>query len=151
MTASLDFDDLPARELLGLAEQTLKAFAEAMNEETTLLRAGRFRDATLVSADKVRLAQDYVTYSRAVQRQIDRLKAEAPDDIAMLRMGHERLATQMAENLKVIATSREVTEDLLGDVARQMGRGERPKTYGAGGEVAPPPTASGGIVVNRAL
>ena len=44
----------------------------------------------------------------------------------------------MAENLKVIATARTVTEDLLNDVAQQLGRQTRPKTYGAGGELSAP-------------
>ena len=92
----------------------------------------------------------YVVYSRAVQRQIERLKREAPDDIGLLKLGHDRLATQMAENLKVIATAKAVTEDLLTSVARQVATANRPKTYGAGGQVAAPGTSSGGIAVNRA-
>jgi flagellar biosynthesis/type III secretory pathway chaperone len=129
-------DDLPARDLIAFTEGTLRALVEVMNQETTLLRAGRHREAGVLSADKTRLAQDYVSYSRAVQRQIDRLKAEAPDDVGMLRLGHERLATQMAENLKVIATARAVTE---------------PKTYGAAGQMNEPQVSSGGLTLNRAL
>ena len=144
-------DDLPARDLLAFTEGTLRALVEIMNKETMLLRAARHREAMDLSAEKTRLAQDYVTYSRAVQRQLERLKAEAPGDIAPLKLGHERLATQMAENLKVIATVRMVTEDLLTDVAQHVARATRPKTYGAGGEVSAPKTLTGGIAVNRAL
>jgi len=144
-------DDLPARDLLAFTEGTLRALVEIMNKETMLLRAARHREAMDLSAEKTRLAQDYVTYSRAVQRQLERLKAEAPGDIARLKLGHERLAAQMAENLKVIATVRMVTEDLLTDVAQHVARATRPKTYGAGGEVSAPKTLTGGIAVNRAL
>jgi hypothetical protein len=144
-------DDLPARDLIAFTEGTLRALVDIMNKETTLLRNGRHRDAGALSAEKTRLAQDYVSYSRAVQRQLERLKAEAPDDVGMLKLGHERLATQMAENLKVIATAREVTEDLLTDVATQVARAAKPRTYGAAGQVNQPQTASGGIAVNRAL
>jgi hypothetical protein len=144
-------DDLPARDLIMYTEGTLRALVDIMNQETTLLRAGRHRDAGTLTAEKTRLAQDYVTYSRAVQRQIDRLKLEAPDDVGMLRLGHERLATQMAENLKVIATARDVTEDILTDVAQQVAKAAKPKTYGAAGQLNQTQTASGGIAVNRAL
>lgn len=144
-------DDLPARDLIAFTEGTLRALVDIMNQETTLLRNGRHRDAGALTAEKARLAQDYVSYSRAVQRQLDRLKAEAPDDIGMLKLGHERLATQMAENLKVIATAREVTEDILTDVATQVARAAKPKTYGAAGQLNQTQTASGGIAVNRAL
>lgn len=144
-------DDLPARDLIAFTEGTLRALVDVMNRETTLLRAGKHREAGTLGAEKTRLAQDYVGYSRAVQRQIDRLKAEAPDDIGMLKLGHDRLATQMAENLKVIATARAVTEDLLTDVAQQVGRAAQPTTYGAAGQMRQPAAASNGIAVNRAL
>ena len=144
-------DDLPARDLIAFTEGTLRALVDVMNQETTLLRNGRHRDAGGLGAEKTRLAQDYVTYSRAVQRQLERLKREAPNDIGLLRAGHERLATQMAENLKVIATAREVTEDILTDVATQVAGAAKPKTYGAAGQLNQTQTASGGIAVNRAL
>ena len=144
-------DDLPARDLLAFTEGTLRALVEVMNQETTLLRAARHREAMELSPEKTRLAQDYVIYSRAVQRQIERLKAEAPKDIARLKSGHERLATQLAENLKVIATVRTVTEDLLSDVAQRVATASRPKTYGAGGEITTAKAPSGGLAVNRAL
>ena len=118
-----------------------------MNQETTLLRAGRAKDAGELTADKTRLAQDYVGFARSVQRQAARLRTEAPDAGRRLRGGHERLATQMAENLRVLATARTVTEDLLTDVAKAMSAKARPKTYGANGEVAgqPPQIASGDV------
>ena len=144
-------DDLPASELIASTETTLGALVTIINEETTLLRAGRHREAGALTADKTRLAQDYVSLSRAVQRQLERLKAEAPDDVLMLRSGHDRLATQLAENLKVIATARAVTEDLLTDVAERVARAQRPKTYGASGELNGSSGPTGGIAVNRAL
>jgi hypothetical protein len=144
-------DDLPARDLIAFTEGTLMALVGIMNKETMLLRAGRHAEATGLTAEKTRLAQDYVSYSRAVQRQLERLKAEAPDDIGLLKTGHEQLATQMAENLKVIAVARAVTEDLLTDVAEQITRAGRPKTYGAGGELNSTASASSGLALNRAL
>ena len=144
-------DDLPARDLIAFTEGTLRALVEVMNKETMLLRAGHHREAATLTADKTRLAQDYVSYSRAVQRQLERLKAEAPDDVGMLRAGHDQLATQIAENLKVIAVARAVTEDLLTDVAQQLARAARPKTYGAAGELNAPAGITGGLALNRAL
>lgn len=145
-------DDLPAAELCGRAAGTLDELVTVMNQETTLLRAGRMKEAGALTADKTRLAQDYVTFARSVQRQIGRLKQEAPQDFERLRSGHERLATQMADNLKVIATARSVTEDLLSDVAATIGQSARARTYGAGGQIGNSPGhAARGIAVNRAL
>ncbi len=145
-------DGLPAQELILRTEQALALFVEAMSAETTLLRAGRMRESAPVTAEKSRLAQDYVTLARSVQRQAQRLQHEAPDPLARLRTGHERLATQMAENLRVIATARMVTEDVLSDAAEIAGRTARTQTYSAPG-AAPrrDNEAARGIAVNRAL
>ena len=106
-----------------------------MNEETTLLRAGRYKETAPYTAEKTRLAQEYVGYVRAVQRQSQRLLKEAPEAVQMLRAGHEQLVTQMAENLRVIATARTVTEDLLTDVAATVGQQQKTTTYGASGQL----------------
>ncbi|WP_417582466.1 hypothetical protein [Pelagibacterium sp.] len=144
---SLDADSLCAR-----AETALGALVEVMNRETTYLRAGHMRDATALTAEKTQLAQDYVTLARAIQRAAPRLKAEAPTRIDTLRRGHEALATQMAENLRVLATARTVTETLLSDVARSAGNNAKPKTYGAAGQPPQPAKESmKGISINRAL
>ena len=145
-------DSLPAADLCGRAEEALSALVDVMNQETVLLRAGHLRQAGQLTPDKTRLAQDYVTFARSIQRQADRLSAEAPEALAGLRQGHEKLATQMAENLRVLATAKTVTEDVLTDVARMVGQQNRTKTYGAAGIVATDPAASArGIAVNRAL
>jgi hypothetical protein len=147
-----ELDNLPGRELVTRVEATLNALVAIMNHETTLLRAGHVKDASALTSDKTRLAQDYVGLSRSVQRQLFRIREEAPDDLARLRGGHERLATQMAENLRVIATARDVTESVLTEVAESVGAQNRTKTYGATGTLQS--TAGGharGIAVNRAL
>jgi hypothetical protein len=145
-------DALPAEELCTHAEQALAALVDVMNQETTLLRAGHLRQAGQLTPDKTRLAQDYVTFARAIQRQGARLAAEAPKAMDRLRAGHESLATQMAENLRVLATAKTVTEDVLTDVARMVGQQNRAKTYGTAGTIASGTDSSAkGIAINRAL
>lgn len=145
-------DGLPANDLCQMAEAALTALVDIMNQETTLLRAGRMSQASTLTPEKTRLAQDYVSFARAVQRQGDRLKAQAPDAVERLRLGHERLATQMAENLRVLATARMVTEDLLTDVARIVGQQDRTKSYGQSGALPANGTGSArGIAINRAM
>jgi len=145
-------DTLPAKDLCAHAEQALSALVDVMNQETTLLRAGHLRQAGQLTPDKTRLAQDYVSFARAIQRQSARLAAEAPAALDRLRAGHESLATQMAENLRVLATAKTVTEDVLTDVARMVGQQNRAKTYGTGGTVTTDASSSAkGIAINRAL
>ncbi len=145
-------DSLPSLDLCDRAEVALSALVDVMNQETTLLRAGRHVQAVTLTAEKARLAQDYVVLARSVQRQATRLQADAPELIERLRNGHERLATQMAENLRVLATARTVTEDLLTDVAEIVGQQDKPRVYGKTGTIANDPSASArGIAVNRSM
>lgn len=145
-------DSLPAAELCTLATGTLESLVMILNKETTLLRAGRTREAGELTAEKTRLAQDYMGLARSVQRQAARLKAEAPQYVEALFARHEMLATQMAENLRVIASARALTEDLLTDVAQAISAKARPKTYGANGALTgQPPQAASGVSINRAL
>ena len=145
-------DEMPAKELCRRAIDTLEALVTVMNQETTLLRAGRLREASSLTSEKTALAQDYTGLVRSIQRQTARLLKEAPAEVRELRAGHDRLAVQMAENLKVLATARSVTEEVLTDVAQTVGQQTRTRTYGASGEVEKPAQAAAtGIAVNRAL
>lgn len=145
-------DTLPAEDLCGRAEIALTTLVDVMNQETMLLRAGHMRQAGELTPEKTRLAQDYVTFARSIQRQVNRLTAEAPAAMGRLKAGHEKLATQMAENLRVLATAKTVTEDVLTDVARMVGQQNRAKTYGSAGTMAVDPSSSArGLAVNRAL
>lgn len=145
-------DSLPANELCQMAELALTALVDVMNQETVLLRSGRITQASALTADKASLAQDYVGFARSVQRQSERLKRDAPQAVDRLRAGHESLATQMAENLRVLATARTVTEDLLTDVAKVVGQKQRARTYGSGGQISSDTaTSARGIAINRAL
>lgn len=145
-------ENLDAHILCDKAESALAALVEVMNRETTLLRGGHMKEAAALTAEKTQLAQDYVSLARAVQRSAERLRAEAPERVDSLRRGHEALATQMAENLKVLASARSLTESLLNDVAQQVGQTERPKTYGVPQAPArKPEEGMKGLSINRAL
>jgi hypothetical protein len=146
------FDEITADELCQRTETVLGKLVEVMNAETVLLRAHRYKQAGELTAEKTQLAQDYVGLTRAVQRRLPQLKDEAPTALDQLRRGHESLATQMAENLRVIATARTVTETLLSDVSQTVAAQTRTKTYGANGLMAAAPAAAGpGIAINRSL
>lgn len=145
-------DSLPAADLCGIALSTLDRLVTILNEETVLLRTGRLREAGELTAEKTRLAQDYMGFARSVQRELPRLRAEAPEMIEAMKVRHEQFATQMAENLRVIATARAVTEELLTDVATAMSAQQRPKTYGASGTMTgQSPAPAAGVSINRAL
>jgi len=145
-------DQLPAEDIFNRTNQALTELVDVMNRETTLLRAGKLKEAGALSAEKASRAQDYTVLARAVQRATPRLETEAPEMLRALRGRHESLATQMAENLKVLAISRNLTETLINDVAAAAAKTQSPQTYSAGGAVAAkPPQSAKGLSLNRAL
>lgn len=155
MTAAeriLELDQTAPAQLVARTIQALNLLVDVLSQETTLLRAGQFKQATALTAQKTQLAQDYVQLARSVQREAERLKAEVPNLLTELKQRHEAFATQMAENLRVLATAKSVTEDILTDVAKTVGAQGKPETYGTAGQVSGK-TGNGtaGFAINRAL
>ncbi len=145
-------DNLEANDLCNKTSMALDALLDIMNQETMLLRAGRLKEAGVLTPKKSQISQDYVTLARAVKREAERLKIQAPLAIEKLKIKHESLATQMADNLRVLATARNVTQDLLSDVAKSVGNSQKPKTYDTGGIISSQNTAPiKGLSVDRAL
>jgi len=146
---SLDQSD--PSELCARTDAALTRLVDTLSRETMLLRAGKLREAGELAAEKTLAAEDYTVLARAVQRQAPRLEQAVPIVLDRLRKRHESLATQMAENLRVLATARAVAEDLLEDVAQAVGAEKKAKTYSAAGTAPPPKTQASGLSVNRAL
>ncbi len=145
-------DNLEANDLCTKTSMALDALLDIMNQETMLLRAGHLKEAGVLTPKKSQMSQDYVTLARAVKREATRLKAQAPLAIEKLKIKHESLATQMADNLRVLATSRNVTQDLLSDVAKSVGNSQKPKTYNTGGIISTQNNAPiKGLSIDRAL
>ena len=146
-----NLDQSDPRELCARAGTALTRLVEILSHETVLLRAGKLREAALLAADKTVAAEDYTVLARAVQRQSTRLAESVPNELAALKARHDSLATQMAENLRVLATARAVAEDILSDVAKTVGAQQSNQTYGASGSAPPPKSHASGLSVNRAL
>ncbi len=133
-------------------KSALQDLANIMNQETTLLRNGHYLEASQLSAQKARIAQEYVGLARVVQHQSDRLHSEAPTQLRSLQDEHEKLATQMAENLRVLATAKTVTQSILSDVADSVSRSERPNTYASSGQLSTSSNpATAGLSLNKSL
>lgn len=104
-----------------------------MNNETTLLRAGRLLEASELAAPKAVLAQKYVGLARAIQHNAETLKQTAPHLLVALQKHQSALATQMAENMRVLATAKTLSEEIVGEVAAKLGQAQKPSTYGGNG------------------
>lgn len=136
-------------EVCAEARETLTRLVDVMNNETTLLRAGRLLEASKLAAPKAELAQKYVGLARAIQHNVQTLKETAPHLLLALQKHQTALATQMAENLRVLATAKTLSEEIVGDVAAQLGQAQRPKTYGGNGSAAAKAQSLQGVSINK--
>ncbi len=143
---------MDASTLCRSTKAALESLANIMNQETVLLRTGHYEEAANLSEQKAQIAQEYVGLARVVQHQSVRLFEQAPADLQTLQAEHEKLATQMAENLRVLATAKTVSQSVLGDVAKSVRKSERPNTYAPNGQMSTPAQAeASGIAVNTSL
>lgn len=131
------------------ATATLTKLVDVMNNETTLLRAGRLLEASELAAPKAELAQKYVGLARAIQHNAKMLKETAPHLLVALQKHQSALATQMAENMRVLATAKSLSEEIVGDVAAQLGQIQKPKTYGVTGSNGPKAQSLQGVSINK--
>lgn len=136
-------------EVCAEAHETLTRLVDVMNNETTLLRAGRLLEASELAAPKAELAQKYVGLARAIQHNTAFLKENAPHLLVNLQKHQSALATQMAENMRVLATAKSLSEEIVGDVAAQLGQAQKPKTYGGNGAAAPKVQSFQGVSINK--
>ncbi len=131
------------------AHDTLTKLVDIMNNETTLLRAGRLLEASELAAPKAELAQKYVGLARAIQHNAKLLKETAPHLLMELQKHQTALATQMAENMRVLATAKTLSEEIIGDVAAQLGQAQKPKTYGGNGAHGQKAQSLQGVSINK--
>jgi hypothetical protein len=69
-----------------------------------------------------------------------------------MRRRHEEFAALLKINLAVLATAREVAEDIVRGVSEAVGRAAGPRTYGpTSGVRHPTATGARGIAIDRSL
>jgi len=116
------------------AELSLRALVDIMNNETNLLRSGKLLQASELAAEKTTLAQKYVGLARAIQSNAKEIRTKAPHLLEKLQQGQAALATQMAENLRVVATAKSLSEEIVSSVASQLGNSNETSAYGNTGQ-----------------
>lgn len=131
---------------------TMDAIVHVLEAETTLVRAGKLRDAERIQADKAELTRRYMLEMRAVQSNAAALKSLSPEKIARLRESHDAFRANLRVNMTVLETAHALAEGLVREVAQTMEKAERPAAYGAkGAPAAPRPTSARPVALNRSL
>lgn len=138
-----------AEALVASALAALDRLEPMIEEETSLFRAGRVRDALKMAMEKNAAAQTYTLCLEALKNNAIAIGRFQPADLDALRDRHEVFSSKMALNMAVVATARTVSEGLLRDLADTVGRNASPQTYHRGGVTRKPGTAP--LAVSKAI
>ncbi len=140
-----------ARALVGEFEGSLTALLATIEEETTLVKAGRLYAATDLVPRKNEQLGRYLQLRTRLKGQIGAVTRVVPGAADRLREVHLAGQEALRANLAVLSIAREVAEGIVRNVATAVGRAAAPTTYGR--NATPPVRIAGarGIAVDRRL
>jgi hypothetical protein len=141
-----------AERVIANLSKIMDALLATVEEETTLVRAGRLREATQLEGVKSELAGHYLADTERLKSSRQSLERSLPEAIDALRARHDTFNALLQINLAVLATAHAVSEGIIRGVSDELVRKQVPQTYGASGRpTVPPPKASQPMAVCRTL
>jgi len=141
-----------ARALLVEFETAMADLLATIEEETSLVKAGRLFAATDLSARKNDLLGRYLRTRTQLKTHFASMSQLIPDTAERLREMHLAGQEALRTNLSVLAIAREVAEGIVRNVSATVGRAAAPKTYGRNAALPPVRIAAArGIAVDRRL
>lgn len=142
-----------AHALCDQIEAGMDALLRVIEDETALVRRGQLMAAGELQPRKAELVATYVRDMQRIKANQTALGRLAGDRVQRLRERHGEFRALLQINMAVLATAREVAEDLVRSVASTVGAQARPATYAPPGAQARPgaaPTARG-LAIDKAL
>lgn len=130
----------------------MDALVASVEEETTLVRTGKLKEAAAVQAEKDELARRYVADTAQVKANLPALSKHVPELLKALQQQHDSFRAVLQMNLTVLATSHALSESLIRGAHAQLTRKAGPQTYGQSGQtVAPSRGTTVPVSVSRTL
>ena len=122
-----------AEKVIGDLGRIMEALLSTVEQETTLVRAGKLSEAKLLASAKSELAGSYLASTERLKASRQFLARVLPDQLAELRRRHDSFHAVLQINLTVLATAHAVSEGIVRGVSDEVNRTQVPQTYGAGG------------------
>jgi len=139
-----------AESVLSELQVVMEGLIAVIEEETRLVRAGLLMRASEIEPEKAKLAAAYVRIRTRVKANSVALARHAPAAVEAMRRRHSEFADLLKINLAVLATAREVAEDIVRNVSDAVGRQAAPRTYGPNSAVKSAAVAGArGIALDR--
>jgi flagellar biosynthesis/type III secretory pathway chaperone len=141
------------------AETTIAQVADLIDklrvvveQETTLVRAGKIRNATTLGAQKSELAGKLFVAGERLKANAKFLRQAAPASAAALRSIEETFHAVLQRNMIVLATAHAVSEGIVRRLSGDLARKAAPQVYGASGRtLAPNPKQGKPLAISRVL
>ena len=134
--------------LVGAIEQIMDALDTVLIEETALLRNGEIKEALELVEAKNQLSIQYMLLQKSIAANASLVKQLAPQDAEQLARRHEMFQSTLQTNLAVIATAKEVSSELVGDINAIIQKGAKAQTYGKNGQAPVKVTQKQGISID---
>ncbi len=139
-----------ARAFVAEFEAAMGALMETIEEETSLVRAGRLFAATDVVTRKNAQLGHYLQIRTRLKNEFETISRLIPERLARMRDDHLAAIEKIRANLGVLAIAREVAEGIVRNVSASVGRQAAPRTYGRdAAALASSRFAARGIAVDR--
>src|SRR4029077_6894373 len=130
----------------------MDALVATVEQETTLVRAGKLKEAVALEATKSDLARLYVADTAQVKANLPVLSRQVPKLLDALRKQHDTFNALLQMNLTVLATAHAVSEGLIRGAHSEVAKKNAPQTYGNSGRpVAPAKGSATPVSVSRTL
>jgi hypothetical protein len=130
----------------------MDALVATVEQETTLVRAGKLKEAGVFEERKAELGRIYAADTAQVKQNLPVLSKQVPELLAALRKQHDTFNALLQINLTVLATAHAVSEGLIRGVHAEVARKNAPQTYGSSGRSsAPPRSMATPVSVSRTL
>ena len=130
----------------------MDALVATVEQETTLVRSGKLREAVTLEARKSELTRLYAADTAQVKANLPALSKQVPDLLAALRQHHDTFNALLRINLTVLATAHAVSEGLIRGAHGEVARKNAPQTYGKSGRpTAPSKSIATPVSISRTL
>jgi hypothetical protein len=130
----------------------MDALVATVEQETTLVRSGKLKEAVTLEGRKSELARLYAADSAQVKANLPVLAEQVPDLLAALRQHHDTFNALLQINLTVLATAHAVSEGLIRGAHGEVARKNAPQTYGKSGRpTAPSKSIATPVSISRTL
>jgi hypothetical protein len=126
--------------------------SDLMEQETTLIHAGRVKRATDLGPAKSQLAGELFVCGEWLKTNAKFLLRSVPARCAALQRVQEAFRAILQKNLVALATTHAVSEGIMRRLSGELARKASPQVYGASGRTAAPnPKQGRPLAISRTL